>query len=107
MPRMLKVKLKQGASDEWEVPLYFQAGDWAVTGGLCVFHNNSCYKVTHVPSTACLPHCFIERTRAEGIARDLNAELPKFKSPVKAPEKYHDQFKRVLELHGIRLVPRS
>lgn len=105
--RTLPVKLSEGDVNEMDTALFFQCGDWAVTQGICVFHQNACFKVTHVPSTCCIPHCFADQKRAENLARDLNMELPKFKRAAGAPAKYHDHFKRALERNGIRLVPKS
>ena len=77
--RTLIVKLIQGESDRKEVRLFFQAGDWAVTEGLCLTHSNRCFRLTHVPSTGCIPVCITIRPLAEQIARKLNAEVPKFR----------------------------
>ena len=77
--RTLTVKLIQGETSTMDVCLFFQAGDWAVTEGLCLTHSNRCFRLTHVPSTGCIPVCITSRPLAEQIARRLNAEVPKFR----------------------------
>ena len=78
--RTLTVKLKLGASvDDMPIRLFYKTGDWAVTQGLCLKHSNGCLKVTHVPSTACIPPCLHDLELATKIARRINTEVPKFK----------------------------
>jgi hypothetical protein len=77
--RTLSVKLQPHGTKEMRVTLFFQVGDWAVTQGLCTAHQNGCFRLTHVPSTYCIPVCLHGLAFAQKIARRINDALPKFK----------------------------
>lgn len=78
--RTLTIKLKPNGAGQMPVSLFFKTGDWAVTQGLCVIHSDKCLKVTHIPSTHCIPPCLHDLELASNIARRINAEVPKFKA---------------------------
>ena len=77
---VLHVKLAPNGQETAPVALFFQVGDWAVTQGLCVFHDYRCFRLTHVPSTLCIPVCLQTQAVAEQIARRFDRELKRPKS---------------------------
>ncbi len=107
--RTLIVKLVQGKDKEMPVTLFFQAGDWAVTQGICELHENHCYRLTHIPSTRCIPVCVTERSHAIGMASDINARFPKFKEQPTG-DVWRNCVKITLDIlgkRGIKLVPNT
>lgn len=107
--RTLTVKLMQGEASEMPVALFFQAGDWAVTKGICGIHLNGCYRLTHVPSTRCIPVCIANLQEAIDMAREINAGFPKFKQ-----QPTGDVWRtcvritlQILGKRGIKLVPNA
>jgi hypothetical protein len=78
--RILNVKLKPKGAESLPVRIIFQVGDWAVTQAICVFHADRCFRVTHIPSTQCIPVCLQAEAVACHIAKRVNGEIPKFKS---------------------------
>jgi hypothetical protein len=105
--RTLTVKLMQGEASEMPVTLFFQAGDWAVTQGICKVHVARCYRLTHIPSTCCIPVCIHSRPQAIEMAREINASFPKFKEQPTG-DVWSTCVKVCLEVlrkRGIKLVP--
>jgi len=104
--RTLIVKLQPHGKAEMPVTLFFQVGDWAVTQGLCTKHSDTCFRVTHVPSTYCIPVCLQSQPVACQIAYRFNRELPKFKTTPRAAmvEQYGKIVREELEETGLALV---
>ena len=103
----INVKLKPHGHETLPVRLFFQTADWAVTQGICLVHRDRCFRLTHVPTTLCIPVCLQTQAVAKKISGRLARELKKSKSvkSISAQKlNYAHIVKQELQAAGLPLV---